>query len=189
MSVTTIMVYGYHGTSRERASIILRTREVVASANEYDWLGRGSYFWQDAPARAYDYARQPRVRRSLGTTEVTAIGTLIALPVGDCVDLLDILWSERVRAAFASLQEWRALFGEAVASQDPEAGRHPLDRAVLDHMVTLRLERGQRIRAVRATYREGEPLFKNSALYSRGHVQIAIRDETLLQILWEEAEP
>ena len=43
-----ITVTGYHGTTRRFAEKILRD-DFVASVNEWDWLGHGVYFWQDAP--------------------------------------------------------------------------------------------------------------------------------------------
>jgi hypothetical protein len=46
----SIEVYGYHGTSQAQAASIL-TNGFQASDNDYDWLGTGVYFFQDAPIR------------------------------------------------------------------------------------------------------------------------------------------
>ena len=48
---------GFHGTSTGAAQRILSTA-FEASRNDYDWLGDGVYFFQDAPARALEWARQ-----------------------------------------------------------------------------------------------------------------------------------
>ena len=48
--------YGYHGTTAQDAQAILQSG-FRPSTNRYDWLGDGVYFWQDAPARAWEWAR------------------------------------------------------------------------------------------------------------------------------------
>lgn len=48
---------GFHGTSAGAAQRILSTGFEI-SRNEYDWLGDGAYFFQDAPVRALEWARQ-----------------------------------------------------------------------------------------------------------------------------------
>ena len=48
---------GFHGTSAEAARRILSTGFEI-SRNEYDRLGDGAYFFQDAPARALGWARR-----------------------------------------------------------------------------------------------------------------------------------
>ena len=30
---------------------------MLSSDNDYDWLGNGIYFWEEAPARAYEWAK------------------------------------------------------------------------------------------------------------------------------------
>ncbi|HEU0302829.1 MAG TPA: hypothetical protein VFR37_25430 [Longimicrobium sp.] len=44
---------GFRGTSVQPARRILSTG-FEPSRNEYDWLGDGAYFFQDAPARALE---------------------------------------------------------------------------------------------------------------------------------------
>jgi hypothetical protein len=52
-----LQVYGYHGTSQTKALSIL-DRGFRASDNDYDWLGTGIYFFQDAPLRAKQWATE-----------------------------------------------------------------------------------------------------------------------------------
>ena len=72
---------GYHGTSRRAARVVLRDG-FRTSRNEYDWLGDGVYFFQDAPNRAREWAAQ-----RYGSDGVV-IRSIIRLD--DCMDLLDI---------------------------------------------------------------------------------------------------
>lgn len=64
-----LKVYGYHGTNTDIASMII-DRGFNISFNDYDWLGTGVYFFQDAPLGAFQWANfrypeNPAVIRSL----------------------------------------------------------------------------------------------------------------------------
>ncbi len=49
---------GYHGCEKELARrLILREVEMGKSANPYDWLGHGIYFWENDVKRALEFAR------------------------------------------------------------------------------------------------------------------------------------
>jgi len=46
-------VVGYHGCDASLTRKVILGDEVLSpSKNPYDWLGRGSYFWEHGPARA-----------------------------------------------------------------------------------------------------------------------------------------
>jgi len=77
-----IVVTGYHGTTRLVAEQILRD-DFIPSVNEWDWLGHGIYFWQDAPLRAYQWAQR------LGTDRDPPIVVAAKIRLDGFVDLLD----------------------------------------------------------------------------------------------------
>src|SRR5579863_9508112 len=52
------LVVGYHGTSATHAEVIVREGLFQPSENDYDWLGHGIYFWEEAPCRAWRWARR-----------------------------------------------------------------------------------------------------------------------------------
>ena len=164
---------GYHGTSVRAARRILSSGFEI-SRNEYDWLGGGAYFFQDAPARALEWARE-----RFGD-DAAVIGAEIDLE--DCIDLLDVQWHPVVQESYADL------LGRLKASDQPvprqTAGAHRLDRAVINRMVGLLQSRGILVRSVRAAFIEGEPLFPGSALWNRSHVQIAVRDSVAVVRSW-----
>src|SRR5829696_1824152 len=59
------VVLGYHGSEPEFAEALLRGEVGVdqwnLSENPYDWLGKGIYFWEYAPERARDWAKDKAV--------------------------------------------------------------------------------------------------------------------------------
>jgi hypothetical protein len=167
---------GFHGTSAEAARRILSTGFEI-SRNEYDWLGDGAYFFQDAPARALEWARQ-----RFGS-DAAVIGAEIDLY--DCIDLLDIEWRAVVRESYADFCERLDKGAQPIPQQT--RGAHRLDRAMINHTVGLLESRGYSARTVRAAFVEGEPLFPGSALWSLSHVQIAVRDQGAIRRIWRAA--
>jgi len=73
---------GSHGTSRDKAEKILRTRRFTPSRNKGDWLGHGVYFWEHAPRQAPRWAEQ-----RYGKDNAIVVASLIRL--GNCLDLVD----------------------------------------------------------------------------------------------------
>lgn len=103
----------------------------------------------------------------------------------DCIDLLDVRWHSVVQESYADLLQRLTARAHPVPHQT--RGAHRLDRAVINRMVALLESRGMVARTVRAAFVEGEPLFPGSALWSRAHVQIAVRDPAAFARLWRAA--
>jgi hypothetical protein len=163
---------GYHGTSHAAAQIVLRDGFRV-SRNAYDWLGDGVYFFQDAPNRAREWAAQ-----RYGSDGVV-IRSIIRLE--DCLDLLDIQWNVFLEAAYTSVVEASQRTGVGLPRQT--AGAHRLDRVVVNYAIDMLLEEyGMTVRAVRGVFGEGGPVFPGSAILDRAHVQIAVRDLSLIEV-------
>ena len=159
------IVLGYHGTSSEAADKIVRDGFLV-SDNDYDWLGRGVYFFQDAPGRAWEWAHQ-------NYKDDPAVITA-EIHLANCMDLLDVSWNRVLSDAYDSYLNLLRQSGSSPPTQS--GGAHPLDRAVINYTVGVLEEAGIRIDCVRAAFREGRPVYQDSALYDRAHVQIAVRD-------------
>ena len=67
MAFPNEFVYGYHGCSRDVAEMLLSGKDVSlnSSENDYDWLGSGIYFWEEAPSKALRKLRHPSRMRVL----------------------------------------------------------------------------------------------------------------------------
>ncbi|HLM69069.1 MAG TPA: hypothetical protein VK358_16130, partial [Longimicrobium sp.] len=103
----------------------------------------------------------------------------------DCIDLLDVGWHTAVQESYADLL--RRLTASAQPVPRQTSGAHRLDRVVINRTVALLESHGIVARTVRAAFVEGEPLFPGSALWSRTHVQIAVRDPAAIVRLWRAA--
>jgi len=166
-----ILATGYHGTHVGRLESIL-ANGLRYSTNEWDWLGDGIYFFQDSPLRTREWAEEHH-----GRSNAAVLRAVIRLE--DCVDLLDIEWWPTLSSSHRQFVEREKVLPKQTAT----SGAHRLDRAVLNYMVGVLAEDGQNVRCLRGAFVEGERLFPASALYSRSHVQIAVRDPLLIEDL------
>lgn len=166
-----IIVFGYHGTSAEAARRIL-TSGYIPSERAWDWLGDGVYFWQDAPFRAWEWARQrhpeqPAVVRSV-------------LELRDCMDLLDTFWYPALAVIYTEYVAHHLASGKPLPRQSSASKNRRRDRDVFNQAVMDLQQQGIPIRVVRGAFQEGNPIYPESGIHDRSHVQIAVRDASLI---------
>ena len=164
-----LRVYGYHGTSQKSAQQIIEHGFDV-STNDYDWLGTGVYFFQDAPARAWAWAIErypdsPAVIKS-------------RLSLENCLDLLDIIWFPFIGEAYDLFVRSYQQTNIPLPRQNPQRSKaHRLDCAFFNYIVREIIEaQGHSVSAIRAVFNEGNRIYPNSAIFDRAHVQISIRN-------------
>ena len=160
---------GHHGTSARMAATIVAEGFRV-SKNNYDWLGDGAYFFQDAPLRALTWA-DSRFGKDASVIECE-------VEIRDFIDLIDIKW-----AAWLALVHDRLIDELRAARMIPPVQKgksHRLDRDVLNYGIGLLEAEGLAVRGVRGAFTEGMPAYPNSALFTQSHVQIAVRDLSLI---------
>jgi hypothetical protein len=168
-------VYGYHGTSQARAASILEGG-FLASDNDYDWLGTGIYFFQDAPVRAKQWAEQqhpesPAVLRAL-------------LRLENCIDLFDVVWQSLLKEIYVSFVEQYKIRQQPVPTQKPDRSKaHRLDCSFFNYSIDFVASQGFVVESIRAAFIEGSRLYPDSAIFDLAHVQIAIRKPSLIQKL------
>jgi hypothetical protein len=172
---SSLTVYGYHGTSQSKAANILK-HGFLASDNDYDWLGTGIYFFQDAPIRAKQWATQQH------PNDPAVICAIIQLE--NCIDLFDVGWQPLLKSLYNPFVEsWRST-NQPFPRQDPERSKaHRLDCSFLNYSIELLSRQNLMIESVRAAFMEGERLFPDSAIFDLTHVQIAIRNPSLIRTI------
>src|SRR5437667_11847841 len=79
-------VVGFHGCDATVADEVLAGRiELTSSANPYDWLGNGIYFWEHGPRRAYEWSIEQGQFSRVKVKKPAILGAKINL--GICLDL------------------------------------------------------------------------------------------------------
>jgi hypothetical protein len=166
------VVRGFHGTNIAAAKSILSTGFLVSS-NSYDWLGRGVYFWQESSSRAKAWAQQ-KWADQWAVVEVE-------IDIADCMDLLEGDWFSLINSAY---DEVVGSFRSAGRDLPRQSGLvHGLDREVIEFVVAGAEHNGTEIGSVRAAFQEGVPAFPGSALFTKAHVQIAVRNPARIEIV------
>lgn len=189
------IVRAFHGTTLTKARAILSgSGTFLLSTNAHDWLGHGVYFFEESQALALDWARGRVEELKLkGVVDQPAV-IAATLDLDRCLDLCDGKWGaalsavHRKQPATIPLQHGPALktaAGSDVVIRDVDV--HSAFRAynfadcrVLDQLVANQLAQGRDVPAVRGAFIDGQQLYTNSYLFSRTHVQIAVRDMAIV---------
>ena len=177
-------ILGFHGTKKETAEKVLAGQTVLSkSANDYDWLGSGVYFWESSPSRAYQFALEAFARHQPPyNCEVGVVGAII--DPGKCLNLLEASAITQVKQAYGVLA---ARFPEGGMPRN-EGGhdllKRFLDCAVIQALHEIRDEASAAgedaslapYQTVRAAFREGDALYPDAGFHEKTHIQIAVRD-------------
>lgn len=177
------LVVGYHGCERAVAeSVLLGRVPLKKSANLWDWLGEGVYFWEHSRRRAQEFAQWKQSRGEIQDPAV--LGAYIYL--GRCFDLTDPEATDQLTGFY---EDYRvACDGQGIPLRENTRGsahdddlllRH-LDCAVLN-LGLANLDRsagagGLFYQTVRGVFVEGREPYPGAAIRERTHVQIAVRD-------------
>ncbi|SRR5579875_394296 len=85
-------------------------------------------------------------------------------------------WENNLKRAM----DWAKKHFKANAAVKQTALKHNRDRAVIEYLIEQYRVRGTAIRCVRSSFNEGKPIFPMSAIYRQAHIQIAVRDTSLI---------
>ncbi|HEV7368466.1 hypothetical protein [Arenibaculum sp.] len=175
-------VLGYHGCKKDIGEAILAGTKphLRHSDNPWDWLGRGIYFWEADPVRGYEWAKDYCARNG---GEPFVIGAVIHL--GNCLNLMDRASLNTLKAAYDTFSTFhdRAFPDKPLPVNKPKSKRHDLDCAVINHLHKLLADNIDDegnpaplppFNTVRGLYQEDDPIFADSMIKERTHIQIAV---------------
>ena len=159
-----LMVFGFHGCKASVASRVINGLDQLRpSDNRYDWLGSGIYFWENAPARALEWAS------ARFGPEAAVVGAVIQL--GSCLNLMDKACNMELRQAY----EFLAASGAMMPSNHGKA--HDLDKLVIQTAAQFhRLQNGRDFDTVRGAFVEGEPIYPDASIMADTHIQLCVRN-------------
>ena len=128
------IVLGFHGCDQTTFEKVVCNGEALRpSANSYDWLGSGIYFWEQNYDRGLSWAREQAKRGAIDRPAV--IGAVIDL--GCCLNLTDSHYIDLVENEYRLMKEDFDLLGLELpknegATQDRLLRK--LDCAVIEHL-------------------------------------------------------
>lgn len=175
---------GFHGCDEAVGEAILRGKEshLQPSANSYDWLGEGIYFWEGNPQRALDFAKERAGggKNSRGRIKTPFILGAIINPKR-CLDLADSSAIAQVKLAHEDLASVFETAGEKLPSNSKNFRMRELDCLVFNALHALREKKGlSSYDTVRGLFWEGEPIYEGAGIQENNHIQICVRDTSCI---------
>lgn len=172
-SVKDNLIFGFHGCDESLCNKLVNgDLHLDYSENPYDWLGKGMYFWENDPARAFQWAESAmkypqNVKQTI--TKPSVVGAVICL--GKCLDFMEI----------ANLQKLKKIYDELASSgralpknTGKDFYKRNLDCFLINYLVAQEKLQGNEYDSVRGVFFEGNELYKNAGFRERNHIQISV---------------
>ena len=173
------LTIGFHGCDQSVVDKVIAGKEnLIASTNDYDWLGSGIYFWENNEERAMEWAVELSKRPGSSVKQPAVIGAIIDL--GYCFDLTDTAYLKELKKSYDFALEFSRISGIPLPLNKPLGNSTDLLLRKLDCYViqtTHRINREANKRAydsVRGVFWEGKPLYPNAGFAEKNHIQICI---------------
>ena len=198
-SILPSFVLGFHGCDRAIGEEVLAGRcSLALSDNDHDWLGPGTYFWENSPERAKSYVQSLMQRPKRATKPIAepfVLGAVIDL--GYCLNLSDESALLEVKAAHDVLAAAMSMYSEqekpkniAVHKQDTDLLKRNLDCAVFKSLHALRLQSHQApYETIRSPFLEGPPLYHQAGFRTQTHIQICVRERSCIKGFFRPLKP
>ena len=148
--------------------------EFKPSENDYDWLGKGTYFWEANPLRGLEFAGElKRLKRGANIKSPAVVGAVIDL--GLCLDLTTTIGVQHVQDAYRNYIEIVEKSGYPPPRNSSDSMQRKLDCAVINNLHKIRQDSNfVAVESVRAVFTEGKPIFDGSGFLHKTHVQICV---------------
>lgn len=190
-------VVGYHGTGLTAAlRIVNRVEDFRWSERDYDWLGRGIYFWEHAPKQALTFAktRQDQYKQKRekspederrATEPLAVIACMIRL--GFCLDLTEPKHVEYIAEVFVDYEESMELAGVPLPKNTRKYRK--LDCAVFEYAyeVIKKAESSSIVDTARGIYVPTDGIkrvWAGSWISRDTHIQLCVRNPANLLGAW-----
>lgn len=173
-------VIAYHGCDQATADkVLLKGEKLAPSEKNYDWLGRGIYFWEHGPTRAFEWAKD---RKNQGKIKKPAVVGAV-LHLGNCFDLLDTRYTETLQRAWPLFLAAKKANSERIPNNRDPKNKQTRDKllrfrdcAVINWTISEIEKSNISFDAVRGVFQEDGPVFEDSGIRLKSHIQIAIRN-------------
>jgi hypothetical protein len=173
------LTIGFHGCDQSVVDKVIAGKEtLLASTNDYDWLGSGIYFWENNEERAMEWAVELSKRPGSSVKQPAVIGAIIDL--GYCFDLTDTAYLKELKKSYDFALEFSRISGIPLPVNKTLGNSTDLLLRKLDCYIiqtTHRINREANKRAydsVRGVFWEGKPLYPNAGFAEKNHIQICI---------------
>jgi len=175
-------ITAFHSCDRTVGLRILNGEDdLIASENEWDWLGPGIYFWEQNPGRALEYAVECAAGWQKNKTRIKTpfvIGAIVEL--GNCLNLLEPGSIDMVKKAHEWFKESCKNDGKSMPVN--KGAIRKLDCSVIKCVHQSTEDKGlPSYDTVRSAFNEGSQIYPDSNFYDRLHIEICVRSPELIK--------
>lgn len=183
------LILAFHGcdiTVRDRL-VKGRLARLTPSANRYDWLGDGVYFFEGDAERALGFAEASRQHASKLYSARPIVSPAVVgavLCVSQCRDMTTLVGRREYQSAMAELKVAQHLSGRPMPvnrpadAEDESMLLRGLDCAVFNIGHEMRQRDGHPPwQLVRAAFYQGRPILDGTEFRTGTHIQLALRDQ------------
>lgn len=178
------LVLGFHGCDRKAyENVLYRHQPMRRSTNVYDWLGNGTYFWEQNLQRAWEWASN-----RYGEKDARVIGAVIDL--GFCLNLTDFASTSILKVGYSLLKVRCLLSGTELphnrsSKKTNDILLRDLDCAVIEQVHDYRSwKKLPPYDSVRGIFLEGRTVYPGSEFREKTHVQICVRNPNCIKGLF-----
>lgn len=168
-------IIGFHSCDIEVGIKLLNGEaDILPSENNWDWLGPGSYFWEQDASRSLIYATEnaagkQKNRKPAKTPFV--IGAIIEL--GNCLNLVESTSLQILSEAYEGLKEITDRSNEIMPAN--KNNNRALDCAVIKYIHETNKKKGlPPCDSIRCAFPEGEEAYPGAMITSRLHIQVCV---------------
>lgn len=168
-------VTGFHSCDISTGLRVLNGKmQLKPSANKWDWLGGGIYFWEQNPARALQYAIESSQGNQFNRIPIKTpfvIGAIIEL--GNCLNLTETDSLSILHEAYYNLLQVVKEAGKEMPVN--KNNNRALDCAVIQFIHQSNKQAGKEpFDTIRCAFPEGGEVFPGSSITSRQHIQVCV---------------
>lgn len=176
------VVIGFHSCDRDFGLRLLNDKdELQPSDNLWDWLGPGSYFWEQDPARGLEYAINTstgKQKNKLAAKTPFVIGAIIEL--GNCLNLVESTSLDILSASYEGLKQVMDSLNQPMPVN--KGKNRALDCAVIKYIHQSNKELGMpQYDTIRCAFPEGEEVYPGAMISSRLHIQLCVCNQDCIK--------
>ncbi len=175
------LIFGFHGCDQSLCDSLVNgtSRKLNYSENNYDWLGKGMYFWENDPDRALQWAKDLKERSQNLRQKIikpAVLGAVICL--GNCLDFTEQGNLQKLKLHYQMVKEEFDKRGLILPENKggKDLYKRELDCLLINSLVQIQKEKDPEnaYDSVRGVFFEGAELYPSSGFREKDHIQISI---------------
>jgi hypothetical protein len=180
------LIIGFHGCDESVAKkIVLGEDSLFISSHDYEWLGKGVYFWENNQARAMEWAIECSKNPRYNIKKPAVLGAILDL--GFCLDLNSSEYLIELKEGYEYLKRQCELSENPLpenkrAQNSTDILVRRLDYAVIESLHELSKENKLRpYDSVLGSFVEGKEVYDGASFHDKNHTQICVRNPNCIK--------